>query len=160
MLNIFNNLRPFFEDVYREIAVREYARMQKISPPTASNILKGLAKEGILMQRNERNLLLFRANRENSLFRDITLAYWRHLLKMAFKPLREKLLFRKIVLFGSIAKVENKIDSDIDVFVDMKYKNVDVSPIEKAVKRKLQLHFSDALRNEYLKVNIEKGVEI
>jgi hypothetical protein len=32
MLNIIDNLRPFIEDNYRLINVREYARTQKVSP--------------------------------------------------------------------------------------------------------------------------------
>ena len=35
MLNIINNLRPFIEDCYRRISVREYSRLLKVSPPTA-----------------------------------------------------------------------------------------------------------------------------
>ena len=48
MLTIFNNLKPFFEDNYRRISVREYARIIKISPPSASKLLNNLEKEGLL----------------------------------------------------------------------------------------------------------------
>ena len=160
MLEIFNNLGPFCEDVFREFSVREYARARKISPPTSSSVLKGFVKEGMFLMREERNLLLFRANRESALFRDLHIAYWRFILKKALEPLLEKILFRKIMLFGSIAKAENKIDSDLDLFVDVKYLKLDTSHIEKALKRKIQIHFSDSLKNEHLKANIEKGVEI
>ncbi|HLC53235.1 MAG TPA: nucleotidyltransferase domain-containing protein [Candidatus Nanoarchaeia archaeon] len=158
MLEIFNSLQPFFEDVLREISVREYARMQKVSPPTASSLLKRFSKEGVLLQREERNLLLFRANKESSLFKDLAVAYWRNTLKKAFEPLREHLLYKKMVLFGSIAKVENTIDSDVDIFIDIKYKELNVSPIERRLKRRIQFHFIDSLGNEHLKKNIENGV--
>jgi len=46
MLNIINSLMPFFEDCYRRINVREYSRLRKSSPPTASKILFELNKEG------------------------------------------------------------------------------------------------------------------
>lgn len=160
MLDIFNNLKPFFEDTYRETSVREYARMRKISPPTASSLLKALAKESILLQREERNLLLFRADRESSLFKDLAIAYWKNTLQKFLEPIREKFLFKKMTLFGSIAKAENKIESDVDIFVDLKYMKQNVSSIEKILRRKIQFHFSDALRNEYLRLNIKKGVEI
>ena len=48
MLNIINNLKPFIEDSYRRINVREYSRLMKISPPTASKTLFELSKEGLL----------------------------------------------------------------------------------------------------------------
>ena len=48
MLKIFNELKPFFEDVYREISVREYAKLTKVSPPTASTILKKYEKDNNL----------------------------------------------------------------------------------------------------------------
>ena len=55
MLNIINNLKPFFEDCYGRINVREYARIIKISPPTASKILLELNKEGLLLMENDKN---------------------------------------------------------------------------------------------------------
>ncbi len=160
MLDIFNKLRPFFEDVFREISVREYARLCKISPPTASTILKKFAQEGLLLQRAERNLLLFRAKRDQSLLHDMAIAYWRNILKKSLEPLREKFVFKKMILFGSIAKGENTKESDIDLFVDMKHTSIVTFDIEKTLKRKIQFHFSDALHNKNLTQAIRKGVEI
>ena len=160
MLDIFNKLEPFFEDVYREIAVREYSRDRKTSPPTASKLLKEFSKEGILIMREDRNLLLFRANRENYLFKDLATTYWRDLLSKELRPIRERLLFKRIILFGSIYKAENRIDSDIDLFVDIKPTKIDFSTIEKRLRRKIQIHFENALKNEHLRANMEEGVEI
>ncbi len=158
MLTIFNDIRPFCEDVFREISVREYARMRKISPPTASTLLKAFAKEGMLVQRGERNLLLFRANRESGLFRDLALGYWKETLRTVLEPLREKFLFRKMILFGSIIKIENRLDSDVDLFVDIPYTKLNLVAIEKVLKRDVQIHFSNALKNEHLKETIHQGV--
>ena len=57
MLNIINNLRPFIEDCYRRINVREYARLTKISPPTASKILSEFNQEGLLSIEKDRNYI-------------------------------------------------------------------------------------------------------
>lgn len=160
MLGIFNILKPFFEDVYREISVREYARMRKISPPNASSILKGLVKEGILVGREERNFLFFRADKESFLFKDLALAYWRFLLRRDLSKLHERLLFPRVVLFGSVAKVENNKDSDLDLFLDVKRREIDVKEFNKKLGRNVQFHFRDSLRNKELAENIEKGVEI
>ena len=54
MLKIIYILKPFFEDNYRRINVREYARLQKISPPTASKILEQMHKEKLLKKETER----------------------------------------------------------------------------------------------------------
>ena len=59
MLDILNNLGAFFEDCYRRISVREYAKIMNISPPTASKILTEYSKEGILIKEAERNYLFF-----------------------------------------------------------------------------------------------------
>ncbi|MEK6856184.1 MAG: nucleotidyltransferase domain-containing protein [Nanoarchaeota archaeon] len=160
MLVIFNNLKPFFEDVYREIAVREYSRILQISPPNASKILKDFADKGVLSMRKERNLLLFRANREKYLFRDLAIAYWREVLSTLFLSLKDKFLFKNLILFGSIVKIENTLSSDVDLFVNIKHTEIDISKVEKVLKRKVQLHFSNSLNNNNLKFNIEKGVEI
>ena len=65
MLEIVNNLEPFFEDCYRIVSVREYARLIKKSPPTASKLLKGFAQEGYLHKRPERGHLLFSLDQTN-----------------------------------------------------------------------------------------------
>ena len=48
MLKIINDLRPFFEDCYRRVNVREYAKIMHISPPTASKILDSYHHENLL----------------------------------------------------------------------------------------------------------------
>lgn len=58
MLKIFNNLEPFFENNYKRINVREYARLKKISPPTASKLLSELQKEDLLEREDEKKLCL------------------------------------------------------------------------------------------------------
>ena len=63
-------------------------------------------------------------------------------------------------MFGSIVKIENTLSSDVDLFVNIKHTEIDISKVEKVLKRKVQLHFSNSLNNNNLKFNIEKGVEI
>ncbi len=42
MLKIINNLKPFIEDNYRRISVREYARIQKISDVKSDELLNSI----------------------------------------------------------------------------------------------------------------------
>ena len=160
MLKIFNNLEPFFEDAYRELSVREYGRLRKISPPTASKILKGFAKENLLIRKKQGIYLVFRANNEYHLFRDLAAAYWREKLFHLLEDMHKEVLFKPITLFGSIVKAENTKNSDIDIYIGIPQKKIDTRAIESKLKRKIQIHFSDSAKNENLLENIKKGVII
>ncbi|MBS3102604.1 nucleotidyltransferase domain-containing protein [Candidatus Woesearchaeota archaeon] len=160
MLKIFNNLEPFFEDVYREFSVREYGRLRKISPPTASKILKGLATGSLLISKKQGIYLVFRANNECHLFKDLAVAYWREKLFHLLEGIHKEVLFKSVILFGSIAKAENTKDSDVDLYIDMAPKQIDTKHIETKLKRKMQIHFRDSSKNENLLENIKKGIKI
>ena len=81
MLQIINILKPFFEDCYRRINVREYGRIIKVSPPTASKILKNFEKEKILKKEREDPYLYYYANKDSDLFIDLSRIYWKSKLK-------------------------------------------------------------------------------
>jgi predicted nucleotidyltransferase len=157
MLKIFNELAPFFEDVYREISVREYSKITKVSPPTASTILKKYEKEELLLLEKKGIYYYFRANR-NSLFMDFSRIYWKLILKPFIFYLAQNASYRDVVLFGSTSKAENNKDSDIDIYLDIPREEIDIRFIEKKLKRRIELHFIEETRNEHLKKNIEKGV--
>ena len=158
MLNIINNLHPFIEDCYREIGVREYSRIIKTTPPTASKILKEFELEGLLKRRIDRGYLLFRANRENPLLKDLSKIYWKEKLKEVIEDINSRLYEPAIVLFGSLIKLEAKKDSDIDlaVFTGIK-KNINLEKFEKNLKRKIQIFTFKSLsdiNSKELKTNI------
>lgn len=107
MLELLNRLKPFFEETHKEYSVREYGRLIKISPPTASTYLKKSEADNLLVSRKQGIYIFYRANRESSLFRDLAKAYWRLLLKRELENYRKEFLFKDIILFGSLVKVEN-----------------------------------------------------
>lgn len=160
MLKIFNELKLFFEDVFREISVREYARELNISPPTASKTLKDYEKEGLLISDKKGIYIYFRADKENYLFRQLSRLYWFLVIYKLTKKLHEQVNYRKIILFGSLSKSENTKSSDVDLFLDTGNKEVNTSELENNLKRKIQLHFKNELKNKYLKENIHKGIPI
>ena len=158
MLKIINNLHPFIEDCYNEIGVREYSRIIKITPPTASKLLKEFELEGLLKKRTDRGYLLFRANRENSTLKDLAKIYWKQKLKDVIECINSQLYEPTIVLFGSLIKLETKKDSDIDlaVFANIN-KKINLEEFEKSLKRKIQLFTFKSLSNinsKELKMNI------
>ena len=158
MLKIFNNLSPFFEYNYREISVREYSRIIKISAPTASTVLKKYAKEGLLISKQERNHILYRLNRQSYFSLDLQKAYYRIKLNKLVEYLTIHFNYCTIILFGSLIKGETIINSDIDLFINTTNKDIILSKFEKKFNRKIQLHFKSELRNKNLENNIKLGI--
>ncbi len=160
MLKIFNELKPFFEDSYRDISVRQYAGMTEISPPTASKTLRELEKESLLISENKGIYIYFRANRESFMFKQLSRLYWYKTLYSLTEKIHEMIAYKRIILFGSLTKAENTLKSDIDLYLESESREINVSDIEKKLKRKVQLHFINSMKNENLKKNIEQGVII
>ena len=161
MLNIFNDLMPFIEDCYKEFGVREYSRLMKISPPTASTLLKSYEEEGLLKMKKERGYFLFRANRENDVLKGLSKIYWKERLKELLVYLNSELYYPPVILFGSLTKLETKEDSDIDLVLFTKFKKkLNLEIYEKQLKRKIQIFKFNSLseiKNKELKTNIING---
>ena len=147
MLKIINNLRVFFEDCYRRVNVREYAKIALISPPTASKLLASYKAEGLLLEEKYRNYIFYYANRENPVFKDLSRIYWRHALRELLDFLGKRLTMPAIMLFGSLAKAEVKQDSDIDLAVFALQKEIDTSEFERKLGRKVQLFWFTSLKD-------------
>jgi len=146
------------EDCYSEIGVREYSRVMGITPPTASKLLKEFGAQGLLKKREDRGYILFRANRENPVLKDLSRIYWREKLKEIIEYLNNNLHEPTIILFGSLIKIEAKKDSDIDlaVFTEMN-RNLNFERFEKILRRKIQLFRFKSLsdiNSKELKMNI------
>lgn len=145
MLEIINKLEPFIEDCYREISVREYSRISKISPPSSSKVLKSFEKEGLLKKREDKGYLLFRSNRESEILKDLSRAYWRIKLKNLIEHLDLEFNSPAIILFGSLSKLETKKDSDADIAIISEITNtgklnaLKLDKFEKELGRKISL---------------------
>lgn len=160
MLKKFNTLEPFFEDCYRRIGVREYARLAKVSPPTASKLLDSCSKEGLLLKSIQKNNTFFFANKESADFINFSRIYWSHRLKPIIDRLGKKLINPTIILFGSLSKAEVKPDSDIDIVVFSIRKDIDMKDLEKKLKRKIQIFWFESaskIKNKELASNILNG---
>ncbi|MBS3138136.1 nucleotidyltransferase domain-containing protein [Candidatus Woesearchaeota archaeon] len=160
MLKILYELKPFFEDTYREISVREYARESKVSPPTASKRLTEFQKEGLVILYKKGIYHYYRANRETYLFLQLTRLYWYSALHHLAENLYSNIAYRRIILFGSLTKAENTKKSDVDLFLDIDERKIDTSLLKKALNRTIELHFASSMKNEQLKKNIEQGIVI
>ncbi len=157
MLEIFNKLRPFFEDCYREIGVREFSREIGISPPTASVFLKESTKEGYFIGRQDRGLLLFRINRSNDVLMILSKLYWQEKLRELVDFVEEELMSKTIILFGSLVKLEVTKNSDIDLVVISKHKKeLNFSKFEKKLDRKIQVFYEKDM--SFLPIELKKNV--
>jgi len=145
MLEIINNLKPFFEDCYRKINVREYAKIMGISPPTASIVLSEYLKEGILKKEIYRRYHLFYANKESELFINLSRIYWSIKLKELTDFIEKNLLNPTIIIFGSLSKAEAKQDSDIDIAIISEKKDINVTHFGKKLGRDIQLFWFNSL---------------
>src|SRR3989338_3762384 len=160
MLKLINRLSPFLEDCYVEIGVREYARLFKSSPPTASKILKSFESDGLLKKRLDKGYLLFRANRESEILKDLSRIYWRLRLKKLFDYLNLEFYTPNVILFGSLAKLEAKGDSDVDIVILTNIKKkINLEKYEKMFNRKIQPFFFKSLKeiNKELRINVLNG---
>lgn len=150
MLNIINNLKPFFLDNYRRINIREYSRIMKISPPHASKLLERFKKEGLLIKEEDRNYIFYSANKESLEFIEFSRIYWLGVFKKIglIGYLEKEFINPTLILFGSFSKAEIKQNSDIDLAVfTPTNKIINLDFFEKKLKRKIQL-FVFKSRNE------------
>lgn len=163
MLKIFNDLKPFFEDNYRRINVREYARIRKMSPPSASKRLQEFEREGLLCQEKERGYIFYVAKREGTVFQQLSKIYWSLALEKAgvLDEIEKTCIAPIIVLFGSLSKAEVKKDSDVDLAVfTTSERKINIERLERKLKRKLQVfYFKDRkeVKGEELLNNVLNG---
>jgi len=160
MLNIINNLKPFFEDCYRRINIREYSRIMNLSPPTASKLLSNYGKEGLLLMEKDKNYIYYYTNKSSKDFIDLSRIYWKLKFLDLLDYLNKNLLSPTIILFGSLAKAESKFDSDIDLCIIARKKELKLLEFEEKFKRKIQLFVFDSIKdikNKELANNIING---
>lgn len=163
MLTIITDLKPFLEDNYRRINVREYARLLKISPPTASKTLDGYHKSNLLNRIKDQLSIFYFANRDNKTFIDLSRIYWRERLeKIGFlEVIKKGFTISLVILFGSCAKGEVSPQSDIDIVIITPIKKeINLKDFEKQLNRKIQIFFfrsKEEIKNKELLNNILNG---
>ena len=154
MLDIINNLTMFFEDNYAKINIRRYSRVMKISPPTASKLLKKYEEENLLESSRYERYIFFNAKRDSKDFIDLSRIYWRNKLKELSSFFISKSASEPtIVLFGSLSKAEVKNDSDVDLAVISlnnllnQLKDTELAMFEKSIGRKIEIFGFKSLKD-------------
>lgn len=123
---------------YRRVAsIRELARETRITPPNVSRILKELEREGALSSKKIGNSIVFSLNKGNFLVDKIIIPLFKeeaHAKKELNKKIISNIKFpvESIILFGSLARGEEKSGSDIDIAFVVK-DSLDIGKIEKEI---------------------------
>lgn len=158
----------FFQEPTKEHGLLEISRITKIAHTSVKKHLETLKKEGIISERIEkkgsRAYPIYKAEQESNVFRDYKKVYnFAELINSGLiEHIKNSLMPKSIALFGSYQKGEDIEDSDIDLFVEIEQKDIDLSKFEKRLKRKVQLHFKDNFRKypAELKNNIINGTAL
>ncbi len=165
MFNELNLLKIFFEEPTREFNVREFARILKIAPATASKQLEVLTTFGLLSQRKDRLFHFYKANLDNEFYRDVKIFY--NLRKIKDSGLLDQLndfyLKPTLVLFGSFASGLDTETSDIDLFIfSENVKEFDKrEQFQKKLKREIQIFVEKDIKhikNKHLINNLLNGI--
>ena len=160
--------KVFFKEPTQEHYLKEISKKADVAHTSVKKHLEKLTNEGIIKEtiqkKGSRNFPVYTANVDGGAYKRMKRGYNRDNLSLygLLNFLSIKLMPRTLVLFGSYARGEDTEDSDIDIFVEAKKKDMDLSSYEKysEFNRKIQIHFSEKLKElpKELKNNIVNGV--
>jgi len=128
----------------RRLHFREILRLTGAGQGAAQRELAKLAEAGILLKTREGNLAYYRANRAHLAFTELRglvekTAGISAFLRTALLPLAQKI--EQAFLFGSVARGEERAESDIDLMVigDVSFMAVvaAVAPLQESVGREI-----------------------
>lgn len=145
MLDKYDNwrlLEQFFKKPTYSYHLREICRMMHWSPTKVRLLTNALKKEGLIVETREKNLSMFKGNKEAQKFKNLKIIYnLQNALDMA-NYLEEKLgFFDAIIFFGSASKGEDSEKSDFDICVIGQEEDVNFEKFEKKLNRKISLLF-------------------
>lgn len=112
----------YFVVKQNEISIRELSRAIGVTEPNLSIILKELEKNGVLVSKKIGTSLVFSLNYGHYLVDDIILPLFQNENKSLLvlgKYLTKKISFQyvSLILFGSLARGDEHIKSDIDILI-------------------------------------------
>jgi len=159
-------LRIFFDDPATEegFQLRELSRKLNLAPTSTKNYLKQLKKENLVKKKTSRvnKYPLYFANRNNEEFKFLKKLNTLKIIRESklIEYLKDALVPDAIVLFGSASRGEDIKESDIDLFLQCRYKELDLKPYEKKLNRKINVLFSKSFEklNDELKNNLVNGI--
>lgn len=157
-------LKIFLENPSDKHHIREISKKIILATTSVKNHLNYLMKKKLVIEKDDDVFKYYRANFDNPSFRfykkinnqiNIHESGILEFIEQEFNP-------DSIILFGSYAKGEDLENSDIDIFIQAKEKEVDLSKYEKKLSKKIQLFFAENLNKlpKELANNILNGTKL
>lgn len=163
-------LDVFIKDPFKEIHLREIARLSKVSLNNVDNSMRLFVKDGIFKRREVSNMVFFKPNLENEtllkIFEYIEMEkknrYYERNKKIArllqkytegIVTLSDKKI-QLVILFGSVARGEWDKGSDIDILAVVSGRENEVTP----VLNKAKIDVSPLLEIQPISTTTEKFV--
>ena len=159
-------IRFFFTNPTNKHYLMDISRTIGLAHTSVKKNLDKLIKLGLIRKSVEkkgcRRFPLYHANLDNKTFKKYKTLYNLSAILESelIKFIEEKLMPKSIVMFGSYQRGEDIENSDVDMFIECKKEELDITSFEKKLGRKIELHFNDDF-NSYpkeLKNNILNGI--
>lgn len=164
--SIIKTARIFFNEPTRHHYLIEISKKSRLAHTSTKENLKQLKRASIIKKlfekKGERTFPIFKANIESNEYKKYKKIY--NLLQIEESGiadfLKNKLMPKSIIMFGSYSRGEDIEDSDIDIFIESKKENINLSKFEKKLNRKIELHFKENFKKypKELKNNIINGI--
>jgi predicted nucleotidyltransferase len=141
--NDWKLLELFFKKPLYSFHLREICRLLGWSPTKVRSCINFLKKKNLIIEFKEKNLSLFKSNRENEEFKIYKIIYNLNKAFKIGKIIEESVEdFDAIVFFGSASKGEDTENSDFDFCViGAKEVEIDFEAVEHELNRKVALLF-------------------
>jgi len=147
----------FIDNPYEEVYLRELAKKLSLSVFAIKKYVDILVDEKLVLEYRRANLRYFKGNMNSLFFKSLKTSFNIQSIEKSglIGFIKEEMVnVTSIVLFGSMAKGENDKDSDIDILIIGKEKNLAVSEFGKKMGREITLHvFSWSDWNKQAKEN-------
>ena len=158
----------FFKEPSQEHYLKEISRKAELAHTSVKKHLQKLVKESVIKEtiqkKGSRDFPVFKANINGGAYVRAKKHYNLHTPSFygLLNYISVRLSPRTIILFGSYARGADIEESDIDLFVECKKQNINLTQYEqyKELNRKIQLHFEENFKKlpKELKNNIINGI--
>jgi predicted nucleotidyltransferase len=125
-----NILNFFLENPDLDIHIKELARQLKISPATSKKFCDLFNEEQILLKEKKGTSIFFKLNNESKYVKLLKQTYGLLKIKETWKESNIKEI-KTIAIYGSYASGEYSSNSDVDIIVITRKKDVNISFIQK-----------------------------
>lgn len=137
---VLKALEFFINNPYKEIHLREFSRIMKISLNSAQRFLNLFLEEGFVKEERKANLRYFKANMGDIVFKHIKIIWNLKLIRDSGLIDSLKNICSSLVLFGSVARGLDDFKSDLDLVCISKEKNINTERFEGKLGRQINLH--------------------